>query len=230
LIDLLAPFLIGFMGSLHCLGMCGPLVLAYSIHLNQPGQQATSLGSSPASGPFLHHLFFHVGRILSYGFLGGLAAGVFYLADLKLFFNHLRGGLTLFGGILIVIFGLALLKAIPLPFPSSQAGTSRWSRVVRSLYQSPRLDAKMALGLATGFLPCGLSWAMIAKAATTHSLPLGFLTMVAFGLGTVPALFATGVSASFLSIKVRILGEKIAALSLIAMGLVLITKGGRIFV
>jgi hypothetical protein len=88
----------------------------------------------------------------------------------------------------------------------------------------------MALGLATGFLPCGLSWAMIAKAATTHSLPLGFLTMVAFGLGTVPALFATGVSASFLSIKVRILGEKIAALSLIAMGLVLITKGGRIFV
>jgi len=179
--------------------------------------------------PFLHHFFFHMGRILSYGFLGGLAAGIFHLADLKLFFTHLRGGLTLFGGILIILFGLILLKAIPFPVLFLPAWASRWGRLFSFLFQSPRLDSKMALGLITGFLPCGLSWAMITKAATTHSLPLGFLTMVAFGLGTVPALFATGFSASLLSMRVRILGEKIAALSLIAMGLVLIYKGGRIF-
>jgi sulfite exporter TauE/SafE len=88
----------------------------------------------------------------------------------------------------------------------------------------------MLLGLAAGFLPCGLSWAMIIKAATTQDVTAGFLTMGAFGLGTVPALFLMGFSASFLSLKARFLGERIAAFSLLAMGLILIFKGGRIFV
>jgi sulfite exporter TauE/SafE len=55
-----------------------------------------------------------------------------------------------------------------------------------------------------------LSWAMIIKAATTQSAVGGFFTMALFGLGTVPALFATGLSASMLSVKMRFLGERVA--------------------
>ena len=87
----------------------------------------------------------------------------------------------------------------------------------------------MALGLTVGFLPCMLSWAMVIKAATTQSLFAGFLTMVSFGLGTVPALFLTGLSASLLSLKIRFLGERVAAASVIAMGIILIFKGSKYF-
>ena len=88
----------------------------------------------------------------------------------------------------------------------------------------------MALGLSTGFLPCLLSWAMVVKAATTQNLLEGFLTMVSFGLGTVPALFLVGLSASLLSFKIRFFGERVAAVSVIAMGLILIFKGSKYFV
>jgi uncharacterized protein len=80
-----------------------------------------------------------------------------------------------------------------------------------------------------GFLPCGLSWAMIVKAATTQSSLAGFLIMVAFGLGTVPALFLPGISASLLSLRSRLVGERLAALSVIVMGLILVFKGAKMF-
>lgn len=231
LIELLAPFVIGFLGSLHCLGMCGPLVLAYSLHLKSPTREPGTSPPSSISASLFHHLFFHLGRILAYGFLGGLAAGLFHLGNLALVFLNLRGFLTLLGGTLMIVLGLVLLKVLPLPSWLGAAFVgqgSLWSRLIPPLLRSQRLDAALALGLATGFLPCGLSWAMMAKAATTQAIPSGFLTMVAFGLGTVPALLATGLSASLLSLKARWLGEKVAALSVIVMGAILLFKGGRV--
>jgi sulfite exporter TauE/SafE len=71
---------------------------------------------------------------------------------------------------------------------------------------------------------------MIARAATTQDPFRGFLTMVLFGLGTVPALFLTGVSASIVSVKMRLTGEKVAAMAIIAMGAILIFKGVRYLV
>jgi sulfite exporter TauE/SafE len=129
----------------------------------------------------------------------------------------------------MVLLGLVLLKVMPvslfsLPSPGPE---SFWRKIFPPLFQSRRLISKFALGLATGFLPCMLSWAMVVKAATTqHPLP-GFLTMVFFGLGTVPALFLTGLSASLLSMRTRFLGERVAAASIIAMGLILIIKGAK---
>ena len=231
-LDVLAPFLIGFVGSLHCLGMCGPLVIAYSLHIKRPDEKTTVTGASSFQIGLFHHLFFHLGRLLTYGLLGALAAGLFYLADLKIVFLNLRGGITLLGGMVMIFFGLVLLKILPLPgflTVSSMAAGSFWGKRLPPLFKSQHLGSKMALGLATGFLPCGLSWAMIAKAATAGHVAVGFLTMVAFGLGTVPALFVTGFSASYISLRMRLLGERIAAISVIVMGLIMVMKGGKIF-
>jgi len=230
--DLIAPLIIGFIGSLHCLGMCGPLVLAYSLHLKAPADRALPGSSTSLKMGLGHHLFFHSGRLFTYGFLGALGAGLFYVADLKLIFLNLRGGMTLLAGAFMVFFGLALLRVIPLPnfltIPSMAHG-SFWGRLFPPLFRSQRLGSKMILGLATGFLPCGLSWAMIAKAAATQHIPEGFLTMISFGLGTVPALLLIGLSASFFSLKMRFLGERVAALSIIAMGLIVLFKGVKVF-
>jgi len=230
-VDLLVPLFVGFAGSLHCLGMCGPLVLAYSLHIRSAEKEPVAGASALWRKGIFHHATFHLGRILSYGFLGTLAASVAQLSDLSRFFSGFRSGITLGGGILMVLLGLVLLKVMPvslfsLPSPGPE---SFWRKIFPPLFQSRRLISKFALGLATGFLPCMLSWAMVVKAATTqHPLP-GFLTMVFFGLGTVPALFLTGLSASLLSMRTRFLGERVAATSIIAMGLILIIKGSKYF-
>ena len=230
--EFLAPFFIGLVGSVHCLGMCGPLVLAYSIHIRNREAEVVMHGVPPWEKGLFHHIAFHSGRILSYGFLGLLSAGLFQTIGLMKLFSNLRGGVTLLGGAFMIFLGFVLLKVLPLPgfFTRLSPGpTSFWKRLLPPLFQSQRLGSKIMLGLATGFLPCGLSWAMIVKAATTENLGSGFLTMLSFGLGTVPALFLIGFSASFLSLRARFLGERVAALSVIVMGLILISKGARIF-
>jgi len=233
MLDLLAPFFIGFVGSLHCLGMCGPLVMAYSLHIRKPGMHRLTEVPSFWLNGLAHHLSFHLGRLFTYGLLGALAASFAHLASFNQFFAGLRSGLTLMGGILIILLGLVLLKILPLPLsPASISATpgSFFARSLPPLFRSQRLVSKIALGFLTGFLPCMLSWAMVIKAATTANLLAGFLTMAFFGLGTVPALFFTGFSASLLSLKVRFLGERVAAISLIGMGCLLVLKGSRYFV
>jgi len=223
--DYIAPFGIGFVGSLHCLGMCGPLVLAYSLNLQGNEGSYTARNS-------LHHALFHLGRLTTYGLLGALGALLFYAADLDRIFVQIRGSMTLLGGAVMIGLGLMLLKILPLPQSLAQlpAGSAmRAGGPMAALFQSGKPHSKIVLGLATGFLPCGLSWAMIVKAATTQHPASGFLTMVSFGLGTVPALFLTGFAASFITFKMRLLGDKIAAAAIIVMGLILVAKGARVF-
>ena len=231
-IDFLAPLLIGFLGSLHCLGMCGPLVMAYSLHICRGDPEEPQGMQAPWRKGILHHLAFHSGRVLTYGFLGALAAGLAHMAGLNQLFSGLRSGLTLAGGILMVLFGLVLFRVIPSSlFALPSFGSASWpGRVFSRLLGARTVTSKVLLGLAAGFLPCMLSWAMVVKAATTQNILAGFFTMVFFGVGTVPALFLTGLSASFLSLKARFLGERVAALSVMVMGFILIFKGSKYFV
>jgi sulfite exporter TauE/SafE len=227
--DFIAPLLIGFLGSLHCLGMCGPIVMAYSLHIGPPGGGKAIAPPAPWLRGFLHHAAFHLGRLVTYAFLGGLAAGLVHLAQFQQFFSGLRSTLTLGAGILMVLFGLLLLKAFAFSFVSlpSLFPESFYAKLFPPLFQSQRIVSKAALGLAVGFLPCLLSWAIIIKAAATQSLFMGSFTMISFGLGTVPALFLTGFSASLFSLRMRFLSERAAAASVIAMGIIMIFKGSR---
>lgn len=232
MIEIVSSFFIGFVGSLHCLGMCGPLVMAYSLHL----RPVDSSRSVPVRAPWplgiSHHLAFHAGRILTYGLLGALAATLAHLTAFNQVLGNLRGGFTLGAGALMVLLGLILLKVLPFPLLSlpSIGPSSFWGKIFPRLFQAQSLSSKLALGLAAGFLPCLLSWALILKAATTGNPLPAFLITTAFGLGTVPALFLTGLSASLLSLRARFFGERIAAVSVILMGMILIFKGAKYFV
>jgi uncharacterized protein len=229
--DCITSLGIGFLGSLHCLGMCGPLVLAYSLQISGTPAPPSHSGARLFQSGVSHHLAFHLGRLFTYGSLGATAGLLFHLASVDRLLLDLRSVMTLAGGVLMVLMGFALMRIIPLPgitlFSSSGSkAKARFGRLLGS--RSPY--SKMVLGMTVGFLPCGLSWAMIVKAATTQHALTGFLVMVAFGLGTVPALFLPGISASLLSLRWRLMGERLAALSVIAMGLILIFKAGRTLV
>ncbi|MEW6667785.1 MAG: sulfite exporter TauE/SafE family protein [Thermodesulfobacteriota bacterium] len=230
MVDLIAVFGIGFVGSLHCLGMCGPLILAYALNLEGP--DSTKVGAHIRRNGH-HHLAFHCGRLITYGCLGAGAALLFQAATLRGTLAHVGGGMTAIGGGLMIFLGAVLLKILPLPRGLSRflsQSSTRWGARISPLLLSRKPASKMMLGLFAGFLPCGLSWAMILKAATTQDPLAGIAVTTAFGLGTVPVLFLGGFVASFLSFKLRVLGEKVAASSIIVMGLLMVSKGVRIFV
>jgi uncharacterized protein len=226
-LELFGALGIGLLGSLHCLGMCGPLVLAYSLHLDPASVPGGTRPSGLFSRGFSHHLVFHAGRILTYALIAGFAAGLLGSADLNRLFGNLRPILTVAGGTAMLLFGLALLRFIPIPFSTLERGNSSslFSRAVKPLFASGSLLSKGLLGLATGCLPCMLSWAMIVSAATTMNPVTAFFTMILFGLGTFPVLFLAGFSASFITMRTRLGGERLAAVAVIAMGLILLFKG-----
>jgi sulfite exporter TauE/SafE len=211
--------------------MCGPLVVAYSLHLRSEDLTRPPEIRAIYSRGFFHHIVFHGGRVATYTFLGGLAALLANVSSFHQVLGNLRGGFTFGAGILMVLLGLILLKILPLSLlslPSFGAG-SLWGRIFHPLIRSRGFFSKFLLGMATGFLPCLLSWAMIVKAATTSHPIGGFLIMAFFGAGTVPAMLFGGLSVSLLSLRLRFLGERIAAASVICMGLILIFKGTKYF-
>jgi uncharacterized protein len=227
--DIIASFLIGFAGSVHCLGMCGPMVLAYSLHIKKEDKQGAA-GCLWLRNGVNHHLAFHAGRLLTYSCLGAFAAFLFHLADAGSVYIDVRGVMTLLGGVLMMFMGTTLLRIFPSILSSLSPRGNFWTKMVSPLFSSDGAWRKVMLGFATGFLPCGLSGAMIVKAATTDNTAAGFATMAAFGLGTVPALFMAGLSASVISFRIRILGEKVAAMAVIIMGAILVFKGLKLFV
>jgi uncharacterized protein len=233
-IDAVWAFLTGLSGSLHCLGMCGPLVVAYSFHLQrrtpEPPRKAARLSSLKLAR---YHAAFHGGRIASYVIMGVAAAG---LASLAATVDPLLVGrsiISLAGGTAMVMAGLILLRVFPasiLPQRISSPSGGFLAGPVKGLLQSLSMRSTVALGFVTGFLPCMLSWAMVIRAATTGSIIDSLPIMASFGLGTVPALFLTGLFASFLTVKMRVVGERIAALSIVVMGIILFWKGISHFV
>ena len=229
-LELVASFLIGLFGSLHCLGMCGPLVIAYSLNLKKTQPPVRELKYSYWGQGALHHLAFHLGRIMTYGILGALVAGLFAAVGFSFFLN-IRGLLLLGGGFLIILLALVFLKVFPLPAWLTRYSTpfqSLGDRFLPRLLKRPGSLSKVGLGAACGLLPCSLTSSMLIKAAITENITEGAMTMLAFGLGTFPALLTVGISASLLSLKIRMIGERVAAFSIMAMGAFLMFKGARL--
>jgi len=252
MLETFAPFIVGLTGSLHCLGMCGPLIMAWSLRyrtLSQAGSPGVGFSVSTPShfrvsasrpprvrflpGPFFHHVAFHVGRLTTYGILGAFIAGFFRSFEVHRFSMQYRAGFATASGIILIGLGLIVFGALPTPrFAARLLSplTSAFGRSLAGLIDSGSLRSKAGLGLLAGFLPCGLTWAMLVAAANTLSPARGLLTMISFGLGTAPALLAAGITASYLSVRTRLLGERAAALFIVIMGVSLAARGlGGIF-
>lgn len=214
--DLLLPFTGGFFTSLHCIGMCGGLVACYAVQR----------GSGQALAGVPSHLSYNAGRLLSYTLLGGVAG----LAGKALGSLHAIGPwFSLIAGVLMTVVGLLMLGIFPswnLQEPGSESWLRRLHfRTVADLLQDRSREGAFYVGLLTPLLPCGMLYAMVLKAAETGGAPSGALTMLAFGAGTVPALFLTGIATTYMSMRLRLHATRIAALVVVAMGILLIVRG-----
>jgi sulfite exporter TauE/SafE len=221
-IDFIALFLIGFFGGFsHCIGMCGGFVATYTFKIaeNDPTPNSSYIQK------FIPHLLYNSGRLLTYtilgelfGFIGGTIGLIFAIQDFQ-------GCLQLFAGFFMVIMGLDIAGFIPNLEPDSFPGVNIFKRMVNALFYKVNRKNIFILGMVLGLIPCGLVYAVGAKAAATQSIIGGFITMLVFGLGTFPAMFLTGFIVNLLSAKIRGRLYRIAAILVILMGILTMLRG-----
>jgi hypothetical protein len=205
----------GFLSSLHCVGMCGPIVLSYSVAANAAAQKRSLLGL---------HLAYNTGRTITYMLLGALAG----LAGSAMGWMGRLAGIE---NIAAIVAGAAMVLTAIAMFGYGFKGwrgfavPGRLLRPAGKLISSSRPGSKFALGLLMGFLPCGLVYAALMKAAGSATALAGALTMLGFGLGTSLALVLVGLGSSALTRKAGRWGTAISAATVLVMGAILIARG-----
>ena len=219
-INYIAAFLIGLLGSTHCIGMCGGIVGALTMGL--PGDVRQS---SLKLMPYL--LTYNAGRLLSYTF-AGLLIGLLS-ASASNFFQIGKfpiGGIV--GGLFMIALGIYIAGWWQTMAPLEKLGGHFWRLIEplgRRFMPVKTLPHAFSLGLLWGWLPCGLVYSTLAWSATSGDAVKSALLMLAFGLGTLPMLLAMGGLAEKLQRLTR--NKKIrylAGIILIVFGAMILTK------
>ncbi len=184
-------FMAGLLGGLtHCVGMCGPFVVSQTIARLETVPRAEISEFKRLAGAALAP--YHLGRLTTYAILGAVAGGI---ADSAI---HLTGFTSLSSVLLLVaaaVFaGYAVNSLRRQRTAKASGGTSplaiRLGNSIRPLFARPTGIRGYGLGAALGFLPCGLLYAALSAAAASGGAISGGMAMIAFAIGTVPALFA----------------------------------------
>ena len=198
-VTLLAAFLVGLLGSTHCLGMCGGIVSALTLGLRD------DLRRSPWTlGPYL--LAYNAGRIGSYVIAGVIAGAVGAGAFGVLPSSSARWAVKLVTGGFMIALGLYLAGWWPGLQILEKWGGVLWRRIEplgRRLLPVDHPLKALSFGLVWGWLPCGMVYAMLAWALASGSATRGAVLMLAFGLGTLPMLLTIGATAEWLKDFVR---------------------------
>jgi uncharacterized protein len=200
---LLLIFVTGLLTSVHCVGMCGGFVIAYSA--NSP--------NSSKMGRAKQHLLYNVSRLGSYTLMGmivGLAGSIFLLT------TQFRGYVSMIAGAYMILYGLSTffpvfrrITTIRTPNPSGYS----------------RSRGPVMIGLLSGIMPCGPLQAMLIYAASTGSALQGGLVMLAFVAGTIPLMFGFGNAISLLTRKYVGRIMMVSAIIVMALGLVTLNRG-----
>ncbi len=206
-ITLVSAFLVGLLGSVHCLGMCGGIVGALTFGVRE------DIRSSPAR-LFPYLAAYNLGRIASYAMAGAivgfLSAQILHIAppaQARLAAKIITGGF-------MIALGLYLAGWWPGLTALERLGGKLWVRIEplgRRFLPVNHPAKALALGLVWGWLPCGMVYAALAWSLATGDAIRGALLMLAFGLGTLPMLFAMGATARWLGNVVRLAWVRRAA-------------------
>jgi sulfite exporter TauE/SafE len=218
----------GLAGSLHCVGMCGPILLAFQRVFD--GTRAGASGWRALARDFVPY---HAGRIWTYGMLG-LVAGI---AGQGVRSSALRHGWQrpagfVLGG-LVVLAGLVMLGALPAPRLDAVLGGCGLSRLRRhawfaSLLERPGAGARLLLGVTMGLLPCGLVWGALLVAAALPTPLHAAAGMLVFGVGTLPSLTGVLLAGRFGGGRLRRHGPRLAAVTLLLAGCFMLWRAATV--
>jgi sulfite exporter TauE/SafE len=205
----------------HCIGMCGPIVVSFSLHLKR----------RPTTTP---HLLYHAGRICTYTLLGGIMGITGSFTGVISNIAGIQKGVMIFAGFLVILMGLAMTGWVPLGHIFRNDSPQGWiTKIFRRLstFKSPLVYFPM--GLLLGLLPCGPVYTALVAAAGAgveakgpwQGFVAGMGLMLVFGFGTVPALLLVAKLASLGWLKSREVIFKIGAFLMILVGVYFVYKG-----
>lgn len=208
---LLAALSLGFLGSFHCIGMCGPIALSLPLHNENTFKQVT--GS----------LIYNAGRVFTYGLFG-------------LLFGTVGKGFVVAGYQQALSITLGVLLLVLVFFPQKYASHFRLTNIIYSLVSKVKSSlakllkqkspsALFSIGFLNGFLPCGLVYLGVAGAIATGDSLRGSLFMMAFGAGTLPAMLFVSLASRFIGIEFRNRIRKVVPVFVVLMSVVLIMRG-----
>lgn len=206
---IVSGFMIGILGSFHCVGMCGPLALSLPIH------QLSTFNKSIAIS------LYNLGRSLSYLLMGivfGLLGMSFSLFKLQQWLSIGAGSVIL----IFLIFNQFGSYKINVFSQLSQSVKTKLSEYLR-VEKTP--SSYLSIGIVNGFLPCGLVYVAIAAAVASGSVLKSGITMFAFGMGTIPIMVLTMVFGKFVSISLRNKLNKITPYLIMCLAILLILRG-----
>lgn len=198
---------LGFFGSLHCAGMCGPLALALPV-----------TGRSVA-GFVVGRVVYNLGRLVTYTALGLL----FGFVGQTLLVAGLQRWVSIGLGVALLL-GLLASKKLALSAPIVRL-LGRLKSTMSGWLQTRTLPALAVLGGLTGLLPCGLVYVACAGAAATDHWHHGALYMLLFGLGTFPMMLGIGLSGRLLQGSLRLKLRHLVPVSVLVLGALLILRG-----
>lgn len=181
--SLVAVLLVGLLGGVHCLGMCGSIV----------GIFTTQVPKEKARWPF--HLAYSGGRIASYVVAGALVGAVGQAGLLMRDAVPVQHLLFALSSLMLILLGLYLAGVWGAVRRLEQLGSGLWRRLqplTTRLLPVNSVPRALGLGVLWGWLPCGLVYSVLITALASGGIMQGALVMLAFGLGTLPNLLAIG--------------------------------------
>jgi sulfite exporter TauE/SafE len=217
-IDYYSMFMLGFIGTGHCIGMCGPLIVAI------PGQ----------SGQIKAHLLYHCGRLLTYTVIGllmgitgtslkWLASGLG--ADPLQWVAWAQIGISVVAAFFLLYLGITRIGFFEEPSWMSLASPEKlpgFGKTLKSALSNQHRTTYFLLGLMLGLLPCGLTFGAFARALAAAEPWKGAGFLLAFGLGTLPGLLMLGAGVHQFATRYRKQSDILAGMLMIAMGIKLI--------
>ena len=210
-------FIIGLVASVSsCIAVTGGLLVAVAAKYTEA---SAGLTSGQRMRP---HIYFNAGRILSYTLLGG-AIGA--LGSALTFSPEINGVLTLVASAVMILLGLQMLKLLPSLTRFLPTMPKSFGHFIHDLAERDANGGAFALGAATFFLPCGFTQALQLYVLAKGSFATGALTMLAFSLGTLPALLSLSAMSSFASGSFQQHFLKFAGAAVIVLGIANIQYG-----
>lgn len=208
---LYSAFILGLLGSLHCVGMCGPIAFMLPVDRSNSFKKVSQIG------------VYHIGRLLAYSLIGL----VFGLLGKSLNLFGIQQQLSIAIGIIMIVVVLIPYKAFA-KYNLSKPLNKVISKVKSNLGQALKKktpDTFLTIGFLNGFLPCGLVYMAVFGAVATGSLLQGSFYMVLFGLGTIPLMTSAIYLGKFLNQTIKQRIQKAIPVFVVIIGVLFILRG-----
>src|SRR6202171_2308083 len=210
-------FVIGLVASVSsCIAVTGGLLVAVAAKYNETTANLTPMRRMKP------RIYFNAGRILSYTLLGGAIGALGSTLTLS---PEVTGALTIIASAVMILLGLQMLKLLPALTRFLPTMPKAFGHYIHDLAERDANGGAFVLGAATFFLPCGFTQALQLYVLAKGSFAVGALTMLAFSLGTLPALLSLSAMSSFASGSFQRHFLKFAGAAVIVLGIANVQYG-----